>query len=223
MLNKSRWSRDEELMLIRDISTGINIETIATKHNRSSSAVELRLKKIIYENAMSGRSIENISKLLKLNEEKTRQYFYSYKEFKEKHTGLIEDNSKLKQDNRPQTGIQKGGQLQIPQNIPQNIQQNIPQNTYPPNIQNIPLQNVDITQLPTINNQLIQPQHFGGETARKLHKIQSKMHKIENENKALKLIVENKELTQQLNKMIKEGKVDKSVKKLIKVMGEIDL
>lgn len=192
MANRSKWTQDEELKLIQDISTGININIIAVKHNRSESAVLLRLKKIIYENAIAGRSIQNISKLLNLNEEKTRQYFYSYKEFKEKHTELV-DNNFQKLQNKEQT-------MNI--NNPKISQQYIQNNN---------------------NNVIEQPSQFGGEATRKIQKIQSKMHRIENENKILKLIVENKELTHKLNKMIKDGKIDKNIKKLIKVIGELNL
>lgn len=91
MSNKSRWTRDEELELIKDISNQITLDKLTLKHNRTESALELRLKKIIYENALSGKSLESIAKLLNLPEDKTRQYFYSYKDFKEKHTGLIDE------------------------------------------------------------------------------------------------------------------------------------
>jgi hypothetical protein len=81
----TRWNKDEELKLIKSISNGQDLESISKNHNRSVSAVELRLKKIIYENASQGKSIEKISKMLKLPNDKVKQYFYSYKEFAEKH------------------------------------------------------------------------------------------------------------------------------------------
>jgi hypothetical protein len=174
MSNKSRWTREEELNLIKDISLGTTLDSLAIKHNRSVSAMELRLKKIIYENASEGKSLESISKLLNIPEDKVRQYFYSYKEFREKHTGLVDDvipvinnqskSNDIHQSKSEQTGGSKGG------------------------------------------------------SDEKMNKIKSKLRKMEEENRIIKLIVENKELTHKLNKLIKEGKLDESVKKLIKIL-----
>ncbi len=183
MSNKSRWTREEELTLIKDIADGQTLDMIATKHGRSTSAMELRLKKIIYENASSGKSLEYISKLLKLSEDKVRQYFYSYKEFKEKHTGLVDDV--------------------IPSNVPSNVpvvnSQTGGFNTSGPN--------------PNIGLNL-----STNSKKEKVDKIEGKLKKLELENKILRLIVENKDLTHRLNKLIKEGKVDKSIKGLIKTI-----
>lgn len=157
MSNKQRWDKEEELKLINSISSGETLENIAIKHNRSTSAIELRLKKIIYENCISGKSLESIAKLLNMTVDKIRQYFYSYKEFREKHTGVVDDVI-------------------------------IPSDKNKQNIDN------------------------------KLDKISSTFKKLETENKILRLIVENKELTHKLNKLIKDGKVDKSIKTILKIL-----
>jgi len=170
MSNKSRWTNEEELNLVKDISAGISLDMLAQKHNRSVSAIELRLKKIIYGNVSSGKTIQQISKLLKLPEDKVTQHYYSYKDFKEKH-----DVSTMPVPNQ----IQAGGATKI-----------------------------------TIN----EPDNFSN---KKLDKIETKLKKIELENKILRLIVENKDLTHKLNRLIKEGKVDKSIKNLIKVVRNI--
>ena len=90
-MSKNRWTKEEEVGLIKDIASGINIDVISQKNNRSTSAIELRLKKIIYENVSSGKNIDEISKILNIHVEKTRQYFYSYKDFKEKHMGIVDN------------------------------------------------------------------------------------------------------------------------------------
>lgn len=169
--NKTRWTREEELNLVRNIAGGGTLDIIALNNNRSLSAVELRLKKIICENVESGKSISDISKLLNMPEEKVRQYFYSYKDFKEKHSGII------------------GG-------------------SNPPNQSNI-----SVNSIASIEKSLNLQQ--GGKSS-KINKIEKKLKKIELENKILRLIVDNKDLTHKLNKLIKEGKVDKSIKELIK-------
>ena len=81
----SRWTQEQELELIKKISNGVSFEEIATKMERSESAIELRLKKIIYECVMGGKNFESLSKILNLSDDKLRQYFYSYKDFHEKH------------------------------------------------------------------------------------------------------------------------------------------
>jgi len=177
--SRSRWTREEELELIKNISNKVSFTDIATKHNRSVSAIELRLKKIIYENVTSGKQFETISKLLNIDIDKIKQYYYSYKEFSEKHDQQLE-----------QPVITNNQQI----------------NTN--NLENINKFNMD---------NIFSPKYVqsGGN---KLNKIERKLKKLELENKILHLIVENKEMTHKLNKLIKDGKVDKSVKKLIKTV-----
>jgi len=83
-----KWTREEELNFIKEISQGQQIDQLAIKHNRSKSSMDLRLKKIIYENVIAGKSIDTISKALKLPQDMARQYFVSYKEFREKYKGV---------------------------------------------------------------------------------------------------------------------------------------
>lgn len=190
----SRWSKEEELSLIKDISNGFSLETLSQKHNRSVSAIEMRLKKIIFENANSGNSLNSISKLLKLDMGKTLQYYYSYKEFYEKKTktSLTKPTQLIKQINN-YNGV--GG------------------NMHPANLAN-PTNKVNqtdqIEKLPDLEKAFGEPS--------KNNKLESKLKKLEIENKILRLIVENKELTQQLNKLIKDGKVDPSIKSVIKTL-----
>lgn len=187
----SRWTRSEELSLIKDISSGLNLDLLSQKHNRSVSAIELRLKKIIYENAQEGKSLNTISQLLHLNIEKVTQYYYSYKEFKEKHNPVVE--------NQTVPPIQ---QLQFIQQQEKTIQPVQPTpNINPVNVSaNVARLNIDRAfNEPSAND-----------------KLESKLKKLEIENRILGLIVENKKLTQQLNELIKEGKVDPSIKTIIK-------
>lgn len=153
----SKWTKTEEFDLITDVRNGKSIEQISLDHNRSVNAIEMRLKKIIYENVMAGKSITNISNMLHINEDKTRCYFYSYKEFKEKHTGNVDvfDTTNTTDNKNTQST---------------------------PNIQ----------------------------------KISEKMKQLELENKMLSLLVENKNLHSQINKLIKDGKIDKNIKQIIK-------
>lgn len=213
--NNIRWTREEEVSLIKDIANGSSIDLLSQKHNRSSSAIELRIKKIIYENVKGGKSLHDISHLLKLSGDKTTQYYYSYKEFKEKQTGVVDNEvgKSLMQPSNPGAS----GHIQQPNQFNQS---------------NKAKQFVPYPQLQQSNLQ--QPAQFGQQGGNQenqtnvnvekafhepnnLEKIESKLRRLEMENRILKLVVENKELTQQLNKLIKEGKVDPSIKTLIKV------
>lgn len=160
----SKWTKDEELELIKDISFGLNLNRIGEKHNRTASAIEMRLKKIIYENVSAGRSFDHISKLLKMNTDRIRQYFKSYKDFKEKHTEKMDvfDN---------------------------------------------------YSNLTTHGNN--PTDQFGG-AKNNSKTLDTKIKQLELENKLVSLVVENKNLTLELNKLIKDGKVDKNIKNIIK-------
>jgi len=98
-----RWSKEEELKLIKSISKGKSIESLATEHKRTNTAIELRLKKIIYENIMSGKDSRYLSKMLSLPEEQIENYFNSYKDFYEKNKQLIIKKEKVEK----QTGSGK--------------------------------------------------------------------------------------------------------------------
>jgi len=79
----SRWTREEELKFIKYIAKGKDIKYLAKKHNRSESALELRLKKIIYDNLVKGITVNKLSKKLHIDKSKITQYYYSYRDFLE--------------------------------------------------------------------------------------------------------------------------------------------
>jgi hypothetical protein len=54
-----RWTREEEASLIKDISSGRRFNELIPKYNRTELALEMRLKKIVYENIIGGRQIPN--------------------------------------------------------------------------------------------------------------------------------------------------------------------
>ena len=160
--NNTRWTQDEELKLIKDISGGASFNNLSDSYGRSADTIELRFKRIIYDNVSNGKSIEDISTVLGIGEDKLRQYYYSYKDFLEKKGG--------------------GG-----------------------NNTNINIDNKD---------NIIPISHGGGHKSN--HKIKDKLKRLEYENKIMKLFLENEELTHKLNKLIKNGKLDKSIKDYIK-------
>lgn len=195
----SKWTKEEELDLIKDIANGLQIEHIATKRNRSNSAIELRLKKIIYENIIAGRSVEIMSKKIHLPIDKIKQYFYSYKDFKEKHSGDVDNQTNLKTNNSDIFGEHKhrSDRATVFSKLHHEIEQ-IKENADEKHIS-------------------VHVNHHGGA---KLDDLENKIKQLELENKLINLIVENKQLNSQLSKLIKEGKVDKNIKVAIKNIRE---
>lgn len=192
----SKWTKEEELDLIKDIANGLQIENIAIKRNRSNSAIELRLKKIIFENIVAGRTSEIMSKKLHLPIERINQYFYAYKDFKEKHSGNTENIANLKINNSDMFGENEKNHT-VFSKLHKEIQE----------IKEIQLDEKE-------NNKHAQT---GGS---KIGNLENKIKQLELENKLINLIVENKQLNSQLNKLIKEGKVDKNIKIAIKNIRE---
>ncbi len=81
------WSETEEIELIKLVKAGISSDEIAMKFGRSSSAIDLRIKKIIYDNIEKGISVLNLAKFLNLTSDKILGYYHSFKQRK-----AFEDN-----------------------------------------------------------------------------------------------------------------------------------
>lgn len=157
MSNNSKWTQEQELELIKSMVGGSSLSEIAKKFGRSENSVEMRLKRIIYENIVDrDKSIEDIGSILSMNNDKVKQHYYSYKDYIEK-----KQKEHDKQMNNSKEHNMSGG-------------------------------------------------------SHKSDKMKKKFKRIEQENKIMKLILENKELTHKINKLIKEGKIDKSIKDYIK-------
>ena len=80
----ARWNINEEKQLINDIAQSKTYSELASKYNRSANALELRIKKIVYDNVTNNRTPEMIGGTLNLPVDKVKQYYYSYKEMLEK-------------------------------------------------------------------------------------------------------------------------------------------
>lgn len=189
MTSNTRWTPEMELELIKQVSQRKSSAEIGVYFEKSENAIELRLKKIIYENISSGKkTFEEIGNLLNLMPDKVSQYYYSYKDFREKHGVTTNSN---------------------------------------PNKNIVDIDNAnDINNINNINNINIAKQYEqnGGSNisndSQTLGRFEKKLHKLELENKVMALIVENKDLTHKLNKLIKNGRVDGNVKKIIKNIRE---
>lgn len=83
-MNK-RWTRFEEKSFINEIINKVPMEQISTQHNRSVSALNLRLQKIIYDNIIANKkTMKQLGGVLNMDEEKVRQHYYEYKGFLDK-------------------------------------------------------------------------------------------------------------------------------------------
>lgn len=80
----TRWTLEEEKKLIKAIKHGDDFSSLAKELDRSENALELRVKKIIYDTIAANKSVSSISRNLNLSEDKVRQYFYSYKDMMDK-------------------------------------------------------------------------------------------------------------------------------------------
>ena len=93
----TRRTLEEEKKLIKDVKNGLDISSLAKELNRSENALELRIKKIIYDSIAGSKSINVISRSLNLPEDKVKQYFYSYKDMMEKKgkntVDIVENNN----------------------------------------------------------------------------------------------------------------------------------
>jgi hypothetical protein len=88
-----RWEKNEEALLLKGIASGKSMTDISHELQRGGNAVQLRLKKIIYDNLNQNKSVNDISKVLNLPKEKVTQYYYSYKEHEEKQQKIKEIKS----------------------------------------------------------------------------------------------------------------------------------
>ncbi len=57
-----RWSDNEELILLDELSNNISINDIAINHNRTMGGIKARIKEISLKMYNNGISIEEISK-----------------------------------------------------------------------------------------------------------------------------------------------------------------
>ena len=63
-----KWTDEEEEILLKELSTNIDIELIAQKHNRNIGGITSRIKKIAYKLYINNNSIDEIIIKTKLNE-----------------------------------------------------------------------------------------------------------------------------------------------------------
>ncbi len=86
------WTKDEEKQLISEISNKKPYDEISKIHNRSISAILLRINKIVYDNVNAGKSEKSLASLFKMDVDKIKQAYYEHKSFIERKS-LIQNTN----------------------------------------------------------------------------------------------------------------------------------
>jgi hypothetical protein len=68
-----KWSDEEELLLLEELSNNIDIETIAQKHNRTVGGINSRRREIAYKMYLKHFSTEEIIRKTKLDYDSIKQ------------------------------------------------------------------------------------------------------------------------------------------------------
>jgi hypothetical protein len=94
------WDKEEEKNFMKYLSEGMSINQIAGALDRSSNALKLRLRKIIYESITNkGIKPEEITKNLRLDTTKVMAYYNDYKNYLKKRDILQEGGNNILQNN----------------------------------------------------------------------------------------------------------------------------
>ena len=184
----NRWTFDEESRLLKLLSSGKNYKELSGGFNRSENALELRVKKIVYENISNKKSPEKISELLNMPKDKIMQYYYSYKDHLEREQKLAGGNPSVKESERSQSKVDEN--LSKIDNFLKTNQNPIRQ-----------AKPIEFNNNNNNNNNKI----GGSYTSEKLEKLE----KLELQNKKMKLLLENHILKHKLAKLFKSK--DKSM------------
>ena len=196
----NRWTSVEEAKLLKLIASGKTYKELCGGFNRSENALELRLKKIIYDNINNKKSIAKISELLHMNQDIIIQYYYSYKDYVEKqqHTGgnnnnNNDNNNKSIINNEIIISDSKISNLNNLSNLSNlNINNNDNNNNNNLNNNNLNNNNLNNNKLTNLNNNI----QLGG------NKI-NKLDRLEQQNNKMKLILENYMLKHKISKLLR--------------------
>jgi hypothetical protein len=194
----TRWTLDEEKLLIKSIKSGESLDKLAKELDRSENALELRIKKIIYDNIAAEKPISTLSRNLNMSSDKIKQYFYSYKDMmdkKGKTTVDIKEDIHSNNDNSDRGDRGDRGDREDKRNKYDN-NDNV-------------LSNIQ--------------RHVNKETEREINKEREKhkdkhkeINKIKMQNEKIETILKNIELKMELKKAIKTNKLDKHQLKIFK-------
>ncbi len=195
----NRWTFQEESQLIKSVANGKTYKELSGGFNRSENALELRVKKIVYENISNNKPADRIAQLLHLPKDKVMQYYYSYKDYLDRQTGGANSvvNSAVNSAanaaansvaNSPANSINNKVNLANNQVNLANNQVNLANNNNQVNQPN----NSKISML---NNNINGGNMSGGNI--------NKLGKLEYQNRKMKLLLENYALKHKITKIMK--------------------
>jgi len=201
------WNKDEELTFLKELTGGKSMEDISKLHNRSQSALDLRLKKIIFDNITAGKTEEGLGKMFNMAPDKIKQYYYEYKGFLEKKGKLEKTVNEI--------NVNVGGSTSL-----EPVVKEQPKKPNEPVIKN-PTFNAAMENIKTNNIVLNggKQNELSNKPKNMLSKV-SRLNKIEKENQVMKSMLDNISLKKRINKLIKDGVIDSKYKKIIKKIAK---
>ena len=189
---KSRWTKEEELEFIKGVADGKSMDELSQVHDRTSTALELRLKKIIYDNMSKGKNAEGLARNLHIHKDKVLQYYFSYIDFREKNgkeVKRVNVDSSLKKS-------QYGGHHKSHRSRKHKKEKSRSR-----------------SRSRTINVK----HHSGGSVS---GKISSRVEELEKQNKLLDTIIKNNQMKSHVRKLYREDKLDKNMRKIVRRMKD---
>jgi hypothetical protein len=211
----TKWTGDEELKLIRMLTNKKSLKEISRDLKRTENAVEQRINKIIYENIKnSGKTPKMVATALNMQEEDVNSYFKAREEY------IKQNLKRLAKDIGGETEITK-------REIVENIEDNLTGGTKQKKeiVENIEGDLTGGTKQKKEIVENIEDNLTGGTKQKKetpknaLDKKDILLSRLEYENRFIRTLIENKVLHKQLNKLIKDGKIDPNVKILLKKLN----
>jgi len=197
----ARWNINEEKQLINDIANSKSYQELAPKYNRSANALELRIKKIVYDNITNNRTPEMIGGTLNLPIDKIKQYYYSYKEMLDKRnkpTLDIDFNNKNIEGGNNQINNKQITNKQITNKQITNKQ-----------ITNKQITNKQINSIIENNDNNINL--IGGDKKNKDEKLVN----IIEQNETFKEVINNIKMRKKIIKLLKNGKLSPEMKDIL--------
>ena len=78
----NKWTREEQKQLIVELKNGVALEEIAKKHERTVTAVEVRIQKIVYDAIKNkGTSFDKLAEITGQTKRKLLEYYKEYQQF----------------------------------------------------------------------------------------------------------------------------------------------
>jgi hypothetical protein len=222
-----KWAKNEELEFIKGVASGKTFDELATSHNRTSSALELRLKKIIYDNVSKGRGVSKLAKGLNLDKNKVIQYYYSYAEFREKNgkgitnADINGDKSEKVHDDveKVHDDVEKGRNKSEKahdkaHNKSEKAHDDVEKGRNKSEKAHDKAHNK--SEKGHTKSEKAHDEAEKRSSQNKTDKIRKRMNTLEEQNKLLEIVIKNSRIKKYINRLNKDGKLDSYTKKMIK-------